>query len=73
MSRKDEVLDMQIMLMPALSKAWNVTYPQLSNIVRQYDVLGYIDDAYEVFNSYGESGIVEDITDYVREQGGKVR
>ena len=44
MAKRDkEVLNMQLTLIPILSKAWNKSYSELSDIFKKYDVLGYID------------------------------
>ena len=72
MARKDDVLNMQIILMPVLAKAWHVSYPELGKIVRKYDVMDYIDAKYDMYNSTGTEGVVDDLTDYVRAKGARV-
>ena len=47
-SRDKEVLNMQLILIPILVKAWNKTYSELSDIFKKYDVLSYIDVCYEM-------------------------
>ena len=68
--RDKAVLNMQLTLIPILSKAWNKSYSALSDIFKEYDVLGYIDVCYENYNSTGNRGIIEDIQDYIEMQGG---
>ena len=70
--RDKAVLNMQLPLIPILSKAWNKSYCELSDIFKEYDVLGYIDVCYEKYNSTGNRGIIEDIQDYIEMQGGKL-
>ena len=71
-SRDKEVLNMQLTLVPILAKAWNKTYSELSDILKKYDVLSYIDVCYENYNSTGNQGIIDDLKDYIEMQGGHV-
>lgn len=70
--RDKEVLNMQLVLIPILAKAWQKSYTQLAIIFEQYDVLGYIDICYENYNSTGNQGIIDDLRDYIEMQGGSV-
>ncbi len=73
MSMRDkEVLNMQLVLIPILAEAWNKSYPELSDMLKKYDILNYIDICYENYNSTGNQGIINDIQDYIEMQGGKV-
>ena len=69
-SRDREVLNMQLALIPILSKAWNKSYTELSDIFKKYDVLSYIDACYENYNSTGNQGIINDLKEYIEMQGG---
>ena len=69
MSARDrEVLNMQISLISILSEAWKISFPELSEIFKKYDVLGYIDVCYENYNSIGNQGIINDLKDYIEMQ-----
>ncbi len=70
--REKEVLNMQLVLIPILAEAWNKSYPELSDMLKKYDILNYIDICYENYNSTGNQGIINDIQDYIEMQGGKV-
>lgn len=72
-TRNDTVLNMQISLIPILMKAWKVNLSQLSDIFRKYDILEYIDVCYENYNSTGNQGILEDLEEYIKMQGGSIR
>ena len=50
---------MQITLVKIMSKEWNISYSDLSDILNKYHVLKFIDIAYERFNSTGELGILD--------------
>lgn len=71
-TREKEVLNMQLVLIPILAEAWKKSYAELSDILKKYDVLSYIDVCYENYNSTGNQGIIEDIKDYIEMQGGAV-
>lgn len=74
MTKRDkEVLNMQLVLIPILAKTWGKTYSELSDILKKYDVLSYIDVCYENYNSTGVQGIIDDLEDYIAIQGGCVR
>ena len=73
MSMRDkEVLNMQLVLIPVLAEAWKKTYSELSDLLKKYDVLSYIDVCYEKYNSTGNQGIIDDLRDYIEMQGGRV-
>ena len=71
-TRDKEVLNMQLVLIPLLAKAWKKTYSELSDMFKEYDVLNYIDVCYENYNSTGNQGIIDDLRDYIEMQGGRV-
>ena len=71
-TRDKEVLNMQLVLIPLLAKAWKKTYSELSDMLKEYDVLNYIDVCYENYNSTGNQGIIDDLRDYIEMQGGRV-
>lgn len=72
-SRADAVLNMQITLIPILAKSWNMNFRQLSTLFKEYDVLSYIDVCYEMFNSTGNQGIINELEEYIKIQGGTVK
>ena len=71
-TREKEVLNMQLTLIPVLAKAWNKSYPELSDLFQKYDVPGYIDVCYEKYNSTGNQGIIDDLKEYIEMQGGRI-
>lgn len=72
-SRADAVLNMQITLIPILAKSWNMNFRQLSTLFKEYDVLSYIVVCYEMFNSTGNQGIINELEEYIKIQGGTVK
>ena len=71
-AREKEVLNMQLVLIPILSETWGKTYTELSDLLKKYDVLSYIDVCYENYNSTGNQGIIDDLEEYIEMQGGSV-
>ena len=71
-AREKEVLNMQLILIPILAKAWNKTYFELSDMFKTYDILSYIDVCYEKYNSTGNQGIIDDLKEYIEMQGGNI-
>lgn len=71
--REQAVLNMQLTLIPILLKTWELSLEQLKNIFVQYDVLSYIDTCYEMFNSTGNQGIIDEIEEYIELQGGTIK
>lgn len=71
-TRKEDVLSMQLMLVPMLAKEWKMTLPELSDTFARYDIPEYIDTCYESYNSTGNQGILDDLTEFVKLQGGQV-
>lgn len=71
-TRNEEVLNMQLALIPVLAHAWDVNFSQLSKIFEDYELLEYIDVCYETYNSTGNQGIIEDLEEYIELQGGSI-
>ncbi|SEA95374.1 Protein of unknown function [Oribacterium sp. KHPX15] len=71
-TRDKEVLNMQLVLIPILSEAWNYSFSELSKLFKNYHVLGYIDACYENYNSTGNQGIIDDLKEYIEMQGGHI-
>lgn len=70
--RDREVLNMQLTLIPILAQAWNYSYAALAALFKKYDILSYIDTCYENYNSTGNQGIIDDLNDYIKLQGGNI-
>lgn len=71
-SRAENVLDAKIVIINVMQKEFNISFDELSDILQKYNILWYIDLCYEAFNSMGIKGILLDIKDYIREQGGNI-
>ena len=70
LNREDAVLNMQLTLIPILLKSWKLSLVELKNIFVKYDILSYIDTCYEMFNSTGNQGIIDELEEYIEIQGG---
>ena len=65
MTRKDNVLNMQITIANCMKQEWNIGFEKVSDILDKYDLLSYIDTCYEEYNSMGIKGILEDLRMYI--------
>ena len=72
-NREDAVLNMQLTLIPILVESWKVTLEELKHVFEKYDLLNYIDTCYEMYNSTGNQGIIEDLEEYIDIQGGTIK
>lgn len=63
-------MEFSVFLIHALSRAWKKTYGQVYHILNESEILdGYILPCYDVLHTQGESYLVEDITEFVKEKG----
>jgi hypothetical protein len=65
MSRTENVLNMQITVANCMSEEWNINYGKVSELLKKYELLPYIDLCYEIYNSMGIKGILEDLKSYM--------
>ena len=70
--REKMVLDLQLVLIQEMAKTWNKSYVEISDYLKKYDLLSYIDVCFEKYNSTGIQGILDDLQEYIEEQGGQV-
>jgi len=71
--REDKLLVFKISLIPYLMKAWHKDNFEISAILEQYHLLPYIDASYEIYQTMGVKGVIEDLEEFIDEQGGCVR
>ena len=65
MTRKDNVMNMQITIANCMKQEWNIGVEKVSDILDKYDLLSYIDTCYEEYNSMGIQGILQDLKSYI--------
>lgn len=65
MSREENVLNMQITIANNMKHEWNIDFCEVSELLDKYDLLSYIDGCYEIFNSMGIKGILQDLKSYI--------
>lgn len=65
MSRKDNVLNMQITIVNCMKQEWGIEFSKISDLLDQYDLLSYIDTCYEEYNSMGIKGILQNLKSYM--------
>ena len=72
MTRKDNVLNMQITIANCMKQEWGVDYGIVSDLLDEYDLLSYIDICYEEYNTMGIKGILQDLKSYMDAAKGAV-
>lgn len=65
MLRSENVLNMQITIANSMKQEWEIDFSKVSDLMKKYDLLQYIDSCYEVYNSMGIKGILADLKLYM--------
>ena len=71
--RIDDVKNMQMVLIRVMMREWKLTGDEMADYLAKYDLLNIIDDGYEIFNSTGIPGILDELEEYIISQGGKLK
>ena len=64
---------MQTRLIQFASEEWHLPVEQVIHIFKEYDVLGYIEIGYGIFGCEGYEAVLDDITDFLKRKGEKIR
>ena len=72
MRRETEITFMQTRLIRLASEEWQLPVEQVIHIFKKYDVLGYIEIGYGIFNCEGDEVVLDDITDFLKRKGEKI-
>ncbi len=65
MLKTDNILNMQITIANSMKQEWDIDFYEVSNLLDKYDLLSYIADCYEEYNSMGIMGILRDLRSYM--------
>ena len=65
MSRAENVLNMQITIANQMRQDWDMDFCKVSELLDKFDLLPYIDACYEIYNSMGIKGILQDLRLYM--------
>ena len=68
--RDKEILHMQIRLFRMACTKWQKSTGECADIFDKYDVDAYIRDGYEIFHVQGDEANMDEISGYIRSQGG---
>lgn len=72
-TRDENVLDLQLVLIQEMAKYWDKSYLEIKDYLVKYNLLPYIAVSYEYFNSTGIQGILNELQEFIEEQGGTVK
>ena len=67
---EDRILYMQVDMSFHLQKRWGVTPVEFVELDLKYGILDFIRISYEPFHLTGDEGIIEEIEQFILEQGG---
>jgi hypothetical protein len=63
-------IDFGIFILHRLSEKWDKSVPEIYRILTETNILdGYVLNCYDALHTLGEQYLVDDITDFVREEG----
>ena len=62
----------QINIVHQLLERWQVEPKAFLALDEKYDILSFLRDGYELFHLNGDMGTIEEVEDYIREQGGLI-
>lgn len=72
MTRDDNVLALKIVLINTMHRYFKLSWDGLSAMMTEYNILPFIDVSYEQFCSMGVDGVLQEIENFVKEQGGNI-
>lgn len=72
-SRAENILDLKITIMKIMKDGFNLSCIELGDLLEKYDILPFIEAGYEYFCSMGERGILLEIEEFIKEQGGVIK
>ena len=73
MRKETEITFMQTRLIRLASEEWQLPVEQVIHIFKEYGVLGYIEIGYGIFGCEGDEAVLDDITDFLKRKGEKIR
>lgn len=69
----EDVKSLQITLLPIMMEEWHINGTELQELLSKYDLLKYIEVCYDYYNSMGIHGVLDDLSEYIKLQGGKIK
>ncbi|MDO4452656.1 MAG: DUF3791 domain-containing protein [Lachnospiraceae bacterium] len=69
MSKKEEIIFMQIRLIRLASEEWHLSIDKIIEIFKNKNVFSYIEKGYGVFHCEGDEVVLEDVGDFLMRKG----
>ena len=69
MSKKEEIIFMQIRLIRLASEEWHLSIDTIIEIFKHKNVFSYIEKGYGVFHCEGDEVVLEDVGDFLMRKG----
>lgn len=70
--REQCVVEMFMLVFEMIHKKYKLEYAEIAKISKETGLCGYIEASFEILNSTGNTGVLEDIEEYIRDMGGKL-
>lgn len=70
--REQCVVEMFMLVFDMIHKKYNLEYNEIAKISKETGLCGYIEASFEILNSIGNTGVLEDIEEYIQDMGGKL-
>lgn len=69
MSKKEEIIFMQIRLIRLASEEWHLSIDKIIEIFKNKNVFSYIEKGYGIFHCEGDEVVLEDVGDFLMRKG----
>lgn len=69
MSKKEEIIFMQIRLIRLASEEWHLSIDKIIEIFKNKNVFSYIEKGYGIFHCEGDDVVLEDVSDFLMRKG----
>lgn len=67
-----ESIPLLVTMLPVLLDRWKITATKLADLSDKYHIFSMIVNSTDYYNSMGIDGIIEDLENFIKEQGGKL-
>lgn len=67
-----EILDTAVYVFTSCISFWGITYSEMGALVDRFKLFSFIECNMVYLSSYGIKGIVNNVRDYIKEQGGPI-
>ena len=70
MGKEQQIVTWIFMMLTAMKKRFDLSLPELISVTKEYGVVRFLADQYELLHYYDNDYIVDDVLRHIEEQGG---